>query len=229
MKSLKTLVKLSALSAVLASMTTVAHAAIVISEVNPTGSSSAYSADWFELTNNGTSTIDISGWKIDDNSNSASLAVALRGISTIGAGQSVVFLESNASGSNDATIDANFKTAWFGANAPVGFLIGNYGGAGVGFSNSADAVNIFDNTGALVTRVNFGASTAGFTFNNDAGLNNVTISTLSSIGVNGAFLSANGAEVGSPSAVPIPAALPLFMSAFGLMGALAKRRRKTAI
>lgn len=229
MKNTKALVKLSALAAMLASMTTVAHAAIVISEVNPTGSSATYAADWFELTNTGTSAIDISGWKVDDNSNSSALAVALRGISSIGAGQSIVFLEGNASGSTDTTLDANFKAAWFGSNVPAGFLIGNYGGAGVGLSNSADALNIFDSTGTLVTRVNFGASTAGYTFNNDAGLNNVTISTLSSVGVNGAFLSANGAEVGSPSAVPIPAALPLFMSAFGLLGALAKRRRKTAV
>lgn len=229
MKILKTFAKISALAAVLTSTTTAAYAGIIISEVNPTGSSTAYAADWFELTNTGSSAVNISGWKMDDNSNSSSSAVALRGITTIGAGQSIVFLEGNASGSNDATLNANFKTAWFGANVPVGFLIGNYGGSGVGLSNSADAVNIFDSTGALVTRVNFGASSAGVTFNNDAGLNNATISTLSSIGVNGALLSANGAEVGSPSAVPIPAALPLFMSAFGLMGALAKRRRKTAV
>lgn len=228
MKNLKAFAKISALAAVLAATTTSAYAGIIISEVNPTGSSTAYAADWFELTNTGTSAVDISGWKMDDNSNSFLSAVALRGITTIGAGQSIIFLEGNASGSTDATVDANFKTAWFGSNVPAGFLIGNYGGSGVSLSNSADAVNIFDNTGTLVTRVNFGASTSGFTFNNAAGLNNVTISTLSSVGVNGALLSANGAEVGSPSAVPIPAALPLFMSAFGLIGALAKRRRKAA-
>lgn len=229
MKNLKTFAKMSALAAVLAAATTAAHAGIIISEIDANGSSASYGADWFELTNTGTSAIDISGWKIDDNSNSFSAAIALRGITSIGAGQSIVFLESNTSGSNDATLDASFKTAWFGSNVPAGFLIGNYGGSGVGLSGTADAVNIFNSAGSLITRVDFGASTTGFTFDNKTGLNNVTISTLSSVGVNGAFLSTNGAEVGSPSAVPIPAALPLFMSAFGFIGALAKRRRKTAI
>ena len=42
---------------------------VVISEIHPGGSSSAYAADWFEVTNTGTTTVDITGWKFDDSSN----------------------------------------------------------------------------------------------------------------------------------------------------------------
>lgn len=209
-----------------AAAVTQAHAAIIISEVNPTGSSTTtYAADWFELTNTGSTAVNISGWKMDDNSNAFGSAVALRGVTSIAAGQSVVFVEGNTSGSNDATIDASFKTAWFGANVPTGFVIGNYGGSGVGLSAATDAVNIFDSTGTTITRVDFGASTAGVTFDNKLGLNNATISTLSSVGVNGAFTSANGAEIGSPGVVPLPGALPLLMSALGLIGGARLRRK----
>jgi Lamin Tail Domain len=48
-----------------------ALAAIEITEVDPAGSANtAYAADWFELTNTGASPVSITGWKMDDNSNS---------------------------------------------------------------------------------------------------------------------------------------------------------------
>ena len=176
-----------------------AQAAIIISEVDPSGSgNSAYSADWFELTNTGSSAVNISGWKMDDNSNSFALSVALNGVSSINAGQSVVFIET----SNLATTQTAFINAWFGGNAPAGFTMGSYNGSGVGLSTTTDAVNIFDSLGTLITRVDFNAATSTRTFDNAQGLNNVVISQLSTAGVNGAFLSAaaNG-EIGSPGAI----------------------------
>src|ERR1700744_1980222 len=107
-----------------------AAADIVISEVDASGSGASYGADWFELTNTGASAVSIAGWKMDDNSNSFAAAVALRGITSIGAGQSVVFLEGNASGSNDASIDAAFISAWFGSKAPGSLTLAGYGGSG---------------------------------------------------------------------------------------------------
>lgn len=196
-------------------------AAIIISEVDAAGSAtSTYANDWFELTNTGSAAVDITGWKMDDNSNAFASAVALRGVSSIAAGQSVVFIESNASGSNDASIDAAFIQAWFGSKAPAKLVIGNYGGSGVGLSQTSDAVNIFTSTGSLVTRVDFGASALGNTFDNAAGLNNVTLTTFSAAGVHGAFTSANGVEVGSPgtiSAVPEPTSLALLMASMGVL------------
>ena len=178
---------------------------VVISEVHPAGSGNGtYAADWFEVTNTGTSAVDITGWKMDDNSNAFGSAVALRGVTSIPAGKSVVFFEGNATGTTDATIIAAFSTAWFGsATPPAGFLIGAYGGSGVGLSTSGDAVNLFDASGNRITGVSFGAATAdrdvrqhGRSRQHDAPASDV--STLSVAGVNGAFLSSNGAETGSP-------------------------------
>jgi hypothetical protein len=207
-----------------------AQAGIIISEVAPFGSGNGtYAADWFELTNTGSTAVNISGWKMDDNSNSFGSAVALRGVTSIAAGQSVVFLEGTATGSTDATVNAAFKSAWFGANVPAGMVLGNYGGSNVGLSTSSDAVNIFDASGNLVTRVDFGASSsAGRSFDNAAGLNNVTLSLLSTAGVNGAFVSAGGTEIGSPgsiAAVPEPDSYAIAMVGLAVLG-LARRARR---
>lgn len=217
--------RLSASIAFLAVGSTVgsAGAAIVISEVHPSGSGNApYAADFFEITNNSASAVDITGWKIDDNSNSFGSSVALRLVTSIAPGQSVVFVEGSATGSTDASLIAAFKSAWFGSNVPAGFTIGTYGGSGVGLSTSGDAVNIFTSTGTLVTRVDFGASTNGVTFDNAAGLNNVSISQLSVAGVNGAFVSPAG-ETGSPGLVPTPASIGLL--AVGGLGFGRRSRR----
>ena len=204
-----------------------AQAQIIISEVDANGSSASdgYAADWFELRNIGSSAVDITGWKMDDSSATFALAVPIRGITSILAGQTIVFLEGNASGSNDGTIDANFITAWFGGSAPVGFTVANYGGSGVGLSAAADAVNIYDSTGVLQAGVSFGASTTGFTFDNEAGLSG-TISQLSVAGVNGAFLSFNGLETGSPGVVPEPTSIAL--AGLGLAAFLGFRKRQKA-
>jgi uncharacterized protein YjiK len=182
---------------------------VVISEIHSGGSSSAYAADWFEVTNTGTATVDITGWKFDDNSNSFDTAVALRGITSLAPGASAIFLETRADATTDATIIANFSTAWFGsATPPVGTLIGTYGGSGVGMSGSGDAVNLFNAAGIRVTGVSFGAAATGTplaTFDNSAALTGATlplpiVTTTSADKVNGAFVSFNGAEVGSPGA-----------------------------
>src|SRR5262249_10341902 len=119
---------------------------------------------------------------------------------------SAVFFE-DTGGLDDAAVEATFAQAWFGTpTLPAGFLIGHYGGSGVGLSAGGDAVNLFDAAGDHVTGVTFGASpsSAPFaTFDNPAG--GSTVSTLSAVGVNGAFLSADGLEIGSPaSATPTP-------------------------
>jgi ELWxxDGT repeat protein len=191
--------------------------ATIISEVNPNGSSAPiYGADWFEITNTGPTDLDITGWRMDDNSNSAALSVPLRGLSpmTIPAGKSAVFFEGTAAGTTDATIKANFSLAWFGSTTPpVDFLIGAYGGSGIGLSGTGDAVNLFNSASVSQASVTFGAATAGKSFDNAAGLNNTTISQVSVVGVNGAFVSANGAETGSPGTI-VSAVPTISISAF---------------
>ena len=171
---------------------------VFISEVSPWSSgNSPYAADWFEVTNAGTTPVDITGWKMDDNSNSFDLAVTLNGVTSIAPGQSVVFIE------GDAAVVSAFAAAWFGDNIPEGFTIGTYGGAGVGLSTGGDSVNLFDALGNRVTGINFFASTTFFSFDNTAGLGSTTlplptVTALSADGINGAFLSIDGTETGSP-------------------------------
>ncbi|MEP7170038.1 MAG: lamin tail domain-containing protein, partial [Bacteroidota bacterium] len=172
---------------------------IIISEVAPWSSgNSPLAADWFEVTNTGTGAVNITGWKMDDNSNSFGSSVALNGITSIAPGESVIFIET----SNLATASVTFKNLWFGSNPPAGLQIGSYTGSGVGLSTGGDAVNLFNGSGTLQANVSFGASTITSplrTFNNAAGLNNATISQLSVVGVNDAFIALNDAnEVGSP-------------------------------
>jgi len=165
---------------------------LIITEVAAWGSSNTpYLADWFEVTNIGGAAVDMTGWKMDDNSNDFTQAVAINGIGSVAPGQSVVLIEGTS------TTASSFVTAWFGATPPAGFVIGTYSGSGVGLSATSDAVNLFNPAGVHITGVTFNASTTNFSFDNTAGATALT--TVSAVGVNGAFTAANDSkEVGSP-------------------------------
>jgi uncharacterized protein YjiK len=188
--------------------------ALIISEVAPWSSgNSTVAADWFEVTNVGTATATITGWRMDDNSNSFGSSVALNGVTTIAPGEAVIFIES----ASPATIAATFRSVWFGANPPASLKIGTYSGSGIGLSTGGDAVNLYDSTGVLQASVQFGTSPVGPsfpTFDNSIGSNNATISALSAIGINGAFAAANHAvEVGSPGTLGPPSTPVVTLSA----------------
>src|SRR6185295_6514691 len=176
---------------------------LVISEVAPWSSgNSPVQADWFEVTNLGSTTVNIAGWKIDDNSYSGGSAVPLRGVVSIGPGRSAIFLEGvNATtdpnfATKDATLNQAFCQNWFGTNTPpAGVSIGNYGGSGVGLSTDpGDAVNLFNASNVQVVGVSFLVSPTASpfgTFDNSAGIGAATnpapgISILSAVGVHGA-------------------------------------------
>jgi hypothetical protein len=224
----KTLLGVAAIVAATIAVPAYAANEIKITEVAPWSSgNSSLGSDWFELTNTSASAITITGWKMDDNSNSFGSAVALNGITSIGAGESVIFIESATS------LSAAFKTLWFGANAPANLQIGNYSGSGVGLSTSGDAVNIYNAAGVLQAKVTFGASPTGpyATFNNAAGLDGVAISTLSVVGTNGAFVAANDVnEIGSPgriaAAVPESETYAMMLAGLAVFGAFARKRQQ---
>ncbi|HVW29277.1 MAG TPA: lamin tail domain-containing protein [Polyangiaceae bacterium] len=178
---------------------------LAITEAAPWSSgNSPLAADWFEVTNFGTSSVSLVGWKMDDNSNSFAVSVPLNGVTSINPGESVIFIET-ADSSGLAAAAQSFINLWFGGAAPAGLRIGSYSGSGVGLSTGGDAVNLFDNGGNLQAAISFGASPSGTplpTFDNSAGLNNAVISNLSVVGQNGAFVAASDSnEIGSPGTV----------------------------
>lgn len=194
-----------------------AFAQIFITEVAPWGSgNSTYLVDWFELTNTGASAVDITGWKVDDDTNLFTSAGALRNVTSVAPGQSVVFLDVPIG--SEAAKQAAFTSAWFGGSVPSNFAFGFYNGAG-GLSTGGDAVNIFNSTGTPQASVTFGTSDAAApfqSFDNFAGLNNTAISLFSVAGVNGAITAFDTTAVGSPglTAVPEPSE---YAAAFGLL------------
>lgn len=211
---------LGALVAALATVAAPSRAQVRITEVAPWASGNApYASDWFELTNMGAVSVDISGWKMDDNSFSFSSAVALTGITRIAPGESVIFTET--------ATRASFLGSWFGAHPPAGIQVGNYTGAGVGLSTGGDGVGIFDGQGVLQARLSFGASdnVAPYqSFDNAAGLNDVVVSTLSVAGVHGAFAASTGSQIGSIAAVPEPDTYALLLAGLGIVGTFVRRR-----
>lgn len=128
--------------------------------------------------------IDITGWKLDDNSGSFVRGVSLTGITSIAPGESVIFLETNSVADKSAT----FLLNWFGTNPPANLQMGDYTGPGVGLGTTGDPINIYNASGVLQANVAFGASPSSpfATFNNAAGLNRTTIS----LGTETASLSA---------------------------------------
>ncbi|HRH80207.1 MAG TPA: lamin tail domain-containing protein [Thiobacillaceae bacterium] len=214
------------------------HAAIIISEAAPWSSEySPIGADWFELTNTGASAVDITGWRMDDGSASFAASVALTGVTTIPAGQSVIFIE------GDGSINASFIDNWFGNHpqakilyengdtifAPAELLIGNYDGSNVDLSIHGDGINIYDANGGLQATVSFGQSAMGYTFDYDS-CTTGTIPRLSVHWVCGAFAAINSPvlEVGSPgniAPVPEPETYVLMLAGLGIVSFAAKRRK----
>ena len=193
--------------------------------------------DWFEVTNYGSSSVDVSGWKVDDSSFSSLVAVSLNGVTSVGAGESVMFIEST--GGADIP---NFRTFWGGSALTA--AIGYYAGSGIGFSSTGDGAVLFDALDAEATpRVTFGAATTGssFYYSYDAvgdpttsPNTNAIVSTVGTIGSQLSFTSAAVlGNIGSPgtaiNAVPEPSTVGLAISAgLGLAGLAARRRLRKA-
>lgn len=113
--------------------------------------------DWFEITNYGLTLVSIVGWTVDDSSYTFANSVALSGVTSIGVGESVVFLES----AGGAAIES-FRTFWGDLESTQ---IGYYSGSGLGLSASGDGLVVFDSGGTEETpRVQFGAATTGSSF-----------------------------------------------------------------
>jgi len=177
--------------------------------------------DWIEVTNYGSTAIDLTGWRIDDGSFNFAVSAALSGISTIAAGESVIFIESAAG----AGI-AGFRTSWGGISS---VQVGYYSGSGLGFSSGGDGACLFDTTSTILSQVSFGVATSGSSFFYgwdasgvlDPSYNGI-VSTVGTIGSQVTFTSTGDtASIGTALAVPAPGAIALL----GLAGLAGRRRR----
>ena len=172
--------------------------------------------DWIEVTNYGSTAVSLANWRIDDGSFNFAVSAALNGIASIGAGESVIFIES-AGGSGIA----GFRSHWGGLS---GIQVGYYSGSGLGFSSGGDGACLFDSTNAILSQVSFGAATSGSSFFYgwtagalDPAYNGV-VSTVGTIGTQIGF-SSNGdtGSIGTAIGVPAPGALALLAVA-GIAG-----------
>jgi hypothetical protein len=213
-------------------------AQVVVTEMN---SNSDATDDWFELTNVGLDSIDMTDWKFDDfpeNVGNASPFVDgdLRGI-VIGPGESVVVTEYDSDvGGTFANQIAAFRTVWGGLS---GVQIGMHQGSGLGRD---DGVSIFNPSDMLVAQQiyfdptldpaadNHAGEWVGAT-NIDSAVWDPTTAVDTSVpamntfiapvlGVNGVITASDGG-LGSPGAVPEPCSAALLL--IGMCGLLRRR------
>lgn len=205
--------------------------------MSSSGTSGTPTPDWWEITNFGTSAVDITGWRMDDSSFSFAPSVALNGVTSVGPGESVLFIET----ASPLTAIPSFRTFW-GGSANVA-AIGSYTGSGVGLSSAGDGIVLFNSAGTEVTpRVSFGAATTGssFYYQYDAigdpttsPNTNAVVSTVGTLNGQVTYLSASVApqNTGSPgtaiNAVPEPSSLALIGCGAGVAVWIANRRRKS--
>ena len=146
------------------------------------------SDDWFEITNYGSSAVDLGGFSWDDNSWLPGTVVFPSMV--IAPGEAIVVAQI------DAANEPAFRTAWnLGPWVQVlvneDFTIGQ-----PGFSSSGDGVALFDtsSTPIEICRAEFSLALAGFSVEFDTACTYLGNST---VGVRGAYAS-TGSDVGSP-------------------------------
>lgn len=197
-------------------------------------------ADWWEVTNYGSSAVDITGWKVDDLSFTSGLSVALNGITSINAGESVAFLETTTLDSGTvATLISSFRTFWGGSAASA--QIGYYAGSGISLSSNGDGIVLFSGTTETTPRVSFLAATPGgsFYYGYDAAGDpttspntNAIVSTVGTLNGQITFASAtiSPQNIGSPgtavAAVPEPSSAALLAIGAGTGVTLVLRRAR---
>ncbi len=198
-------------------------------------------SDWWEVTNFGSSAVDITGWKFDDSSFAFANSVALNGVTSIAAGESVAFIETTTLDSGSAATQVSAFRSFWGGTANLA-QVGYYAGSGISFSSNGDGIVMFNGTGTETTpRVTFGAATTGSTFYyayDAAGdpttspNTNAIVSTVGTLDGQVTFASASlvPQNIGSPgtaiTAVPEPSTVAT-LACGGLLGlGFAARRRR---
>ena len=149
---------------------------------------SAVNEDWFEITNYGSTAVDLTGFSWDDNSYLAGTVVFPN--VTVAPGEAIVVAQI------DAANEAAFRTTWnLGPWVQILFNE-DFATAQPGFSANGDGVALFDSsaTPIEICRAEFTAALAGFSVEYDTAC---TYLGNAAVGVRGAYTSTGG-DVGSP-------------------------------
>jgi hypothetical protein len=152
--------------------------------------------DWWELSNFGSSSVNLQGWRFDDDHDSFDDAVTITNAVIIAPGESIVLV-------NDMTPD-DFRTWWGTQNLPANLQIISY--PTIGFGSDGDAIYLWnaaaDSTTDTVASVTFATATKGVSFGYDPAT--ATFGGLSVVGENGAFTATVNGDIGSPGTLASP-------------------------
>jgi hypothetical protein len=159
--------------------------------------------DWFEITNFDTSGINISGWKMDDDSKSINYAVSIipSGWTSLGSGESAVFIETN----NPAVAIPAFRQFW---SLPSTTKIGYYSGSAVSFSSNGDGTHLFvpsgssQNSWIYFTGVSFGQAITNRSFYWEYNNNNIVNTGYSTPNYKGAYVGSGGSPIAYATGSP---------------------------
>jgi Immunoglobulin I-set domain/Immunoglobulin domain len=167
------------------------------------GGTAALHADWWELSNYGGQSLDLTGWIFNDSTGGTTTGAVTIPALSVAPGESVVFVEG---------LDATAFRSWWGSAVGPGVQVLTYTATGIGLSSSGDGIRLWrpgaDATAAPVLSVDFGASgtnTATFIPDPVTGL----LTARSEAGVAGALAAADNGDPGSPGVRPPPIALSI--------------------
>lgn len=201
------------------------YGSLVITEVmSQSAGSGPTNGDWFELTNTGSSSINLNNYVWNDSNDVRADATLFPNI-TINSGESLVIVDENNGNMPDWSSSWNL-TASSNVYGKETFLpFGPTGDDFSGLGSSGDNIYIWDSSENLAVSLSFGAAVEGFSFQWDTNGNYLG---LSSLGVNGA--TSNGNDIASPGiAIPEPSTYGLTFGLLISLLVLMKRNMKKGV
>jgi hypothetical protein len=151
--------------------------------------------DWWELTSFESQTVDLSGFRFNDDAGGLSDAFVFPDGVLIQPGESVIFAEDLQ--------PAEFISWWGSGNLPEALQIITYQGSGLSFNANGDSVRLWDNITTdpddTLDEVDFGVADPGVTFNYDPV--SKVFGGKSRLGVNGVIRAASAGDLGSPGRI----------------------------